>query len=172
MTNRTIGAAAGGATALAACLGLLAAAGPALAGPCADDIARLERTIDNPTGKGAGTLANAVPGGAENKAPPANPEAGSVDKAPSLAEGGKTGGAGGTSEMNAASAQIATSAQDVRLQQAGQPTMAQGGDPRVVDEQLGKVRQAVDRARDLDAKDDAGCRTAVDEANQLMRKGS
>ena len=159
------------ATATATCLALTIAAGPAAAGPCENDITELQRKIDNPTGKNAGTLSAAVPGGTENQAPAPDPAAGSVDPPPSATEGGKTSGAGATSEMNAASAQIATSAQDVRLQQAGKPTTAQGGDPGTVDDQLRQVAEAVVRAKELDAKDDAGCRSAVDEARNLLRTG-
>jgi hypothetical protein len=161
-------------TALAATatyLTLLFAVGPATAGPCENDITELQRQIDNPTGKSGGTLSAAVPGGTENKAPAPDQTAGSPDPAPSGTEGGKTSGAGATSEMNAASAQIATSAQDVRLQQAGQPTTAQGGNPNTVDAQLRKVAEAVVRAKELDAKNDAGCQSAVDEARNLLRPG-
>jgi hypothetical protein len=158
-------------TATVTCLTLLVAVGPAAAGPCENDITELQRQIDNPTGKSSGTLSAAVPGGTENTAPAPDQTAGSPDPAPSGTEAGKTSGAGATSEMNAASSQIATSAQDVRLQQAGKPTTAQGGNPNTVDDQLRQVAEAVARAKELDAKNDAGCQSAVDEARNLMRAG-
>ena len=159
------------ATATAACLALAIPLGSAAAGPCENDITELQRQIDNPTGKSAGTLSAAVPGGTESQAPAPDQTAGSPDPAPSGTEGGKTSGAGATSEMNAASSQIATSAQDVRLQQAGKPTIAQGGNPSTVDDQLRQVAEAVARAKELDAKNDPGCSSAVDEARNLMRTG-
>ena len=66
----------------------------------------------------------------------------------------------------------ATSAQDVRLQQQGMPTTAQGGDPRAAEGHLTQAKAALDKARSLDASNDAGCKGAVDEAKQLMRQGT
>jgi hypothetical protein len=66
----------------------------------------------------------------------------------------------------------ATSPQDVRLQQEGRPTVAQGGDVRSVDASMTQAKAALDKARSLDAKNDASCNSAVDEARELMRKGA
>ena len=172
MTSRKFGAIAGG-TALAACLGLVAAATatkPALAGPCEADITKLERALNNPTGKGTGTLSGTAPGAIQNDPP-----------MPQQSETGPTGKEKGTLAGNSPEDQegavdptggLATSPQDVRLQQAGMPTVAQGGDPKALDESKGQAQAALDKARDLDARGDAGCRTAVDEAQQLIRKGT
>jgi hypothetical protein len=98
-------------------LGLLP--GAVAAGPCEQQISELGRTLSNEPTLGpatSGALAGTSPGAIERDAPMPDPAATSVDPAPSLSEGGKTSGSAGTSEMNAASAQVATSAQDVQLQ--------------------------------------------------------
>jgi hypothetical protein len=119
-------------------LGLLP--GAAAAGPCEQQISELGRTLSDEPTLGpvtSGALAGAAPGAIERDAPMPDPAAASVDSAPSLSEGGETSGSAGTSEMNAASAQVATSAQDVQLQQQGKPIMAQGGELQGDKEQLG-----------------------------------
>jgi hypothetical protein len=67
----------------------------------------------------------------------------------------------------------AASAQDVRLQQQGQPTQAeaaQHGTPAaaVGEDKLQKVAADLDRARSLDGKNDSGCIGAVNDARKDM----
>jgi hypothetical protein len=144
--------------------------GAATAGPCTEQLDRLARALNDPTGKAMGTLAGSAPGGIEHQAPmpkdepaagPTGKEAGTLAGATPDAVEGAVDPAGGR----------ATSAQDVRLQQQGLPTMAQGGNPRAADDRLNQTRAAFDRARELDQRGDQGCMTAVEEAERLMRTG-
>ena len=82
-----------------------------------------------------------------------------------------------TVAMNTASQGRATSAQDVRSQQQGQPTSAQiaqgsaqpaGGSQPQADKMM-QANAALDRARAADQKgDNAGCTQALGEAKQLV----
>ncbi len=155
---------------LAACLGLAMMAGPATAGPCEAQIAELTQRMTNATGKESGTLTGGAPGAAENKAP--MPEQGTTG--PTGKEQGTLAGSTPDGQKQAAdpAGGKATSAQDVRLQQQGLPTTAQGGDPSALGEQLSQAKAALEKARTLDASNDAGCSGAVQEAEQLMRKGA
>lgn len=159
----------------AACVGILGVlAGPALAGPCAEQISELSRMLSNDPSMGpatTGALAGAAPGAIQQKAPAPDPDARSVDPAPSLSPGGKTSGSAGTSEMNAASSQIATSAQDVRLQQKGMPTVAQGGDPAKADDRMSQAKMALESARALDQQGSQDCMGKLDQARKLMQGG-
>jgi hypothetical protein len=96
----------------------------------------------------------------------------------------RVGGTAGTKEVNAAvGSNIATSSQDVRRQQEGLPTAAavaaagsgksvettagQGSSP----EPNGRMSQAkmeLEKARQLDQKDDPSCRGSIDRTRQLM----
>ena len=58
--------------------------------------------------------------------------------------------------MNAASAQVATSAQDVQLQQQGKPTMAQGGELQGDEERMTQAKMALEDARALDRQGSRG----------------
>ena len=166
-------------TAAATCLGLVLVTGPASAGPCSAKIAELEKQMSNPSGKESGTMAGNAPGAIQNKAP--MPAAGPTDAAKDQAAGGAGGKEKGTYAGNAPGSMNkpvdpasgrATSPQDVRLQTAGQPTTAQGGNPKALDTHLSQAKAALDRAKGLDAKNDASCSGAVDQARQLMRKGA
>jgi hypothetical protein len=153
-----------------ACLGLSLMAGPALAGPCSEDIAELERVMNDPTGKASGTLSGSAPGAIQNEAPmPVETPTGPTGKEQGTLAGNAPGDPNKVVDPTGG---IATSAQDVRLQQAGQPTTAQGGDPGALDAQRGEAMAALDKARDLDAKNDSGCTAAVEEARQQFRKGT
>lgn len=158
------------ASAAGTALAIVLATAPALAGPCSADIAQIADQLQNPSGKGSGTLAGAAPGAIQGKAP-----------MPQEAPTGPTGKEQGTLAGNAPdggakpvdpTGGIATSAQDVQLQQAGQPTTAQGGDVRGLEAQRAQAVAALDKARDLDARDDAACTAAVDEAREHLRKGT
>jgi hypothetical protein len=156
--------------AVAAWLGAALVAGPALAGPCEAEIAEIAKTMANASGKESGTLSGNAPGGIQNKAP--MPETGTTG--PTGKEQGTLAGSTPEGQGRAVdpAAGKATSAQDVRLQQQGMPTTAQGGDPRTAEGHLTQAKAALDKARSLDASNDAGCKGAVDEAKQLMRQGT
>lgn len=159
-------------TALGTLLALAAAPGTALAGPCTDQINEVAKSLVNDSSMGApttGTLTGTAPGAIK----PATPSAGAAESketppAPSLAEGGKTGGEAGMKEMNAASSQVATSPQDVRLQQQGQPTTAQGGTPDAAADKMSMAKTELDRARMLDAQGSNDCAGALDKARQMI----
>lgn len=155
---------------LAATAVALALASPVQAGPCSDDIAALAHLMNNPTGKGSGALSGTAPGAIASEAP--MPEA--TATGPSGKEQGTLAGNApdGTGKAVDPTGGIATSAQDVQLQQAGKPTAAQGGDPRELEAQRQEAMAALDRARELDARDDAACTAAVDEAHEHLRKGT
>jgi hypothetical protein len=151
-------------------LGAAMVTSPALAGPCSADIAELTNLLNNPTGKGSGTLSGNAPGAITDEAP-----------MPEETPAGPTGKERGTLAGNTPDAEgqvvdptggLATSPQDARLQQAGKPTTAQGGDPRALDAQREQAVAALAKARDLDARNDAARTTAVDEARELYRRGT
>ncbi len=89
--------------------------------------------------------------------------------------------------MNAASAQIATSPDDVRRQQQGLPTaaaVAAAGSNRQVetapgqaqsasnsakpDDRMSQAKMELEKARQLDQKDDPSCRGSIDRTRALM----
>ncbi len=75
--------------------------------------------------------------------------------------------------MGRATGGSAASAQDVRLQQQGQPTQAEAAQngtlaAAVGEDKLQKVAADLDRARSLDGKNDSGCMGAVNDARQSM----
>jgi hypothetical protein len=75
--------------------------------------------------------------------------------------------------MGRATGGSAASAQDVRLQQQGQPTQAeaaQNGTPAaaVGADKLQKVAADLDRARSLDGQNDSGCTDPVKDARKDM----
>ncbi len=154
-------------------VGLFLAAGQAVAGPCADQIDQVSRQLSG--GKGAGTLAGAAPGGAEKNAP--MPQTGTPDGAAEPTAGGVKGEAVATTMAgNAPDSMakpvdpangIATSPQDVRLQQQGMPTAAQGGNPVALDQRMQQAMAAVERARSLDQQGSQDCTAALDEAKRL-----
>jgi hypothetical protein len=76
--------------------------------------------------------------------------------------------------MGRATGGYAASAQDVRLQQQGQPTQAeaaQNGTPAAAmgEDKQQKVAADLDRARSLDGKNDSGCMGAVPESGDDHR---
>jgi hypothetical protein len=80
---------------------------------------------------------------------------------------------GPTAALGRATGGSAASAQDVRLQQQGQPTQAeaaQNGTPAaaVGEDKLQKVAADLDRARSLDGQNDSGCMGAVNDARKDM----
>ena len=154
-------------TATAACLAVAIPAGPAAAGPCTDQIDQVGRALSG-SGKEAGTLAGAAPGSIEGKAP--MPDQGAQAAGPTGKEAGTLAGAAPDGRAGAADPAQgrATSPQDVRLQQAGQPTAAQGGDPKAMDDRMTMARMELGKARDLDQQGSADCAAALDRARKAM----
>ena len=91
---------------------------------------------------------------------------------------GPVGAATGTGQADSvASGRVATSPEDVRRQSENRPTTAaaaaQGGDPktspeRSSEDKVSQAKMALQRAVDLNAKGDQGCRDAVKQAQGLM----
>ena len=166
----------------AACLVGLSHA--ATAGPCSDGIADLGRKLAQSPALGpvtTGTLTGSNPG----SAPAGSSQPGAAGIGGTSAEN-RVGGTAGTKELNAASAQIATSPDDVRRQSQGLPTAAQvasAGSSRQVetapsqaqsasnsakpDDRMSQAKMELERARMLDQKDDGACRGALDKAREM-----
>ena len=166
----------------AACLvGLTHAAA---AGPCSDGIADLGRKLAQSPALGpatTGTLTGSNPG----SAPAGSPQAGTAGTGGTSADN-RVGGTAGTKELNAASAQIATSPDDVRRQSQGLPTAAQvaaSGSGRQVetapsqaqtasnsakpDDRMSQAKMELERARMLDQSNDGSCRGVLDKAREM-----
>lgn len=160
-------------SALAACLAVVSAPSAALAGPCTNDINDVAKALSNDPSLGApttGALAGTAPGAIKpEQGETQATESASTPPAPSASADGKTGGEGGMKEMNAAAGQVATSAQDVRLQQQGEPTMAQGGKPDAGADRLSMAKNQLDKARQLDQQGSQDCTAAVEEARRMMQ---
>src|SRR5215218_5532523 len=166
---------------------------PSWAGPCADQIAEIQKTMSS-MDAGSGPTMGARPGQnptttssttatAGHAGAPASAAAGAATipnvsgnpaQTPRAGEAPKTDA---TVAMNTASQGRATSAQDVRSQQHGQSTSAQiaqgsaqpaGGSQPQADKMM-QANAALDRARAADQKgDNAGCTQALGEAKQLV----
>lgn len=139
------------------------AAAPAVAGPCTEEIAEVRKTLSQTPDLGAattGALSGSAPGSVPETAPPAGAKA----------DQEKTAGDAGMTQMNQASGQVATSAQDVRQQQKGQPTAAQGGDTASSDK-MTMAKNELDRAVMLDQQGSADCTGALGEVRRMMEGG-
>src|SRR5688572_18690072 len=96
------------------------------AGPCSDQIAELSRLTSggaSPTTTGATSNPGGTTAGAAGGAGLAAAKPGEASQAGTGRQSADQ--RSGTSEMNAAAGQVATSAEDVRRQQEGRPTTAQ-----------------------------------------------
>jgi hypothetical protein len=141
-------------------------AGSASAGPCTDGIAAVGRVLSSDPSMGAATTGT-VSGRTPDVVPPSRP-ADMTAGAPSLSPGGRTGGEGGVKEMNAASNQVATSAEDVRRQQQGLPTAAQDpGRAAALNDTMSAAKNKLAEAQTLDARGDAACAAPLNEAKRL-----
>ena len=140
----------------------------AFAGPCSDDIAAIGKQLSQSPAMGpatTGALAGSGPGViGHGPSGVADPHGTSADS--------KIGGLAGTREVNAASANVATSDADVRAQQLGKPTAAQAKPGTVSDAADGRMTRAKaawQKAVDLNAQNDSGCQGAVQEARQMLK---
>ena len=140
--------------AFAAGMVLLLAGGPAGAGPCTAEIAKLEKALSK-TDAGIRPVASSS---AESNA----------------AQGSGSGtmsGTGATTEMNAASQGNATSTQDVQNQNQGQPTAADAAQANEVAPAAGptKASATLQRAKELDqAGKESECMSTVQQAKEQM----
>jgi hypothetical protein len=163
--------------------------GPSWAGPCTEQIAELQKTMSSmDAGSGptmrAGSAQNPTTTASTTPGQGAAGAAGSSATVPNVsADPSRTLRAGeapktdATVAMNTASQGVATSAQDVRSQQQGQPTSAQiaqgsaqpaGGTQPQADKMM-QASTALDRARAADQRgDNAACTQALGEAKQLV----
>lgn len=173
---------------------------PSWAGPCTDQIAEVQKTMSS-MDAGSGPTMGASP---QNPGPTSTAAATPGTSAASPAGAGQsTGGAPGSSAtvpnvssnpagtqrageapktdatvaMNTASQNRATSAQDVRSQQQGQPTSSQiaqgsaqpGGGTQPQSDKMMQASAALDRARAADQQGNSGaCTQAINEAKQLV----
>ncbi len=127
----------------------------------------------------------ALSGGAPGTIKPNQQANAQASTAGTSAGSGKFGGTGGTREMDAASNQVATSSEDVRRQQAGQPTMANAAGsasngaetkpgssaPPTEGDKASQAKMDLAQARALDAKGDQSCMAAVKRAQALIGGG-
>ncbi len=105
----------------------------------------------------SGTLSGATPGAGQTGQPATADTSGtSADK--------HMGGEAATKELNAASSNVATSDADVRQQQAGHPVAAAQAHGGGTDDHLSLAKAAWQKAVDLNAQGDAGCKTPLAQA--------
>ena len=164
---------------LAGCAAVALSSGAAVASPCSEQIAALQKSLSS-RDAGAGPVQMTAGGGASSQVSEAGSSVRNTSEASrSAAEVRATGKSSGsdrvgpTDAMGQATGGSAASAQDVRLQQQGQPTQAeaaQNGTPAaaVGEDKLQKVAVDLDRARSLDGQNDSGCMGAVNDARKDM----
>ena len=130
----------------------------ALAGPCADRIAQMEKA-QSATDAGSGPTK------------PATGASGDVAAAPSAAApAGQAPGTGGTAAMSAAVGNKATSPADVRAQQQGQASASQGATSSGMQNASGEFSRAMRDAKTADQKGDvAACNRSLDEAQRYLK---
>jgi hypothetical protein len=151
----------------------------ALAGPCSDDIAAIGKQLSQSPALGpvtTGTLSGSV--NATSQPATANTKGTSADN--------RVGGTAGTKEVNAASANVATSDADVRQQQMGHPTAAastssgksvetapgsQTASAGAPDDHMSRAKMAWQKAVDLNAQNNDSCKGAVNEARDALKAG-
>ncbi len=167
----------------AVCIALFAVPTAAAAGPCSDQIAELGRKLAQSPSIGpvtTGTLSGSNPGSAPSAA---NPQPGAPAATGTSADN-RVGGTAGTKELNAAVGNnIATSSQDVRRQQEGLPTAAAvaaagsgksietapgQGSSAAPNDRMSQAKMELEKARQLDQKDDPTCRASIDRTRELM----
>ena len=164
---------------LAGCAAIALSSGAAFAGPCSEQITALQQSLSS-RDAGAGPVQMKAGSGTSSQISEAGSSVRNTAEASRTAAevraAGKGSGSdriGPTDAMGGATGGSAASAQDVRLQQQGQPTQAeaaQNGTPAAAmgEDKLQKVAADLDRARSLDGKNDSGCVGAVNDARKHM----
>ena len=162
-----------------ACTAIALGGGPALGGPCSSQIADLEQHLSS-RDAGAGPVLGTTSGtGAQNQISEAGSSTRSTTEASHIASEVHAGDSSGsnrigpTGAVGAATAGAAASPQDVRLQQQGRPTQAEAATnatPATAagEDKLQKVMADLDRARELDGKNDSTCMSAISDARKVM----
>ena len=152
--------------------------GAAFAGPCSEQITELQQSLSS-RDAGAGPVQMKAGSGTSSQISEAGSSVRTTSEASRSAaevragQGSGSDRIGPTDAMGRATGGSAASAQDVRLQQQGQPTQAeaaQNGTPAAAmgEDKLQKVAADLDRARSLDGKNDSGCVGAVNDARKHM----
>jgi hypothetical protein len=141
---------------LVAAAALALFASPALAGPCADQIADIQKRV-SAVDAGSGPIVSGSPGTTGSTAP-------NVPKA------GEAPGTEATAANNALTRDRAASPADVRAQTQGQPTASEAASRGTgVNDRMLAVTNALDRARTADAANNStDCTSAVNEARRLL----
>jgi hypothetical protein len=163
---------------LVGCAAVALTSGAAIAGPCSEQIAALQQSLSS-RDAGAGPVQMKAGGGTSSQISEAGSSVRNTSEASRSAaevrtsQGGGSERVGPTAVLGRATGGSAASAQDVRLQQQGQPAQAeaaQSGTPAAAagEDKLQKVAAHLDRARSLDAKNDSACMGAVNDARKDM----
>ena len=163
-----------------ACAAIALTVGQASAGPCSSQIAAFQQQLSS-RDAGAGPVLGTTSGtGAQNQISEAGATTRSTTEASHTAAEVRTGvdsegskRVGPTEAVSAAAAGAAASPQDVRLQQQGKPTQAQAAQnasptTAASEDKLQKVAAALDRARELDGKNDSACMSAISDARMEL----
>ena len=163
-----------------ACTAIALGSGQALAGPCSGQIADFEQHLSG-RDAGAGPVLGTTSGtGIQNQISEAGSSTRSTTEASHIASEIRAGEdsrglnrIGPTGAVGAATAGAAASPQDVRLQQQGRPTQAEAATnatPATAagEDKLQKVMADLDRARELDGKNDSTCMSAISDARKVM----
>ena len=161
---------------LAGCAAVALSSGASFAGPCSEEIKALQQSLSS-RDAGAGPVQMKAESGTSSQVSEAGSSVRNTTEASrSAAEVGATGQGSGSDRVGPTDAMgratsSAASAQDVRLQQQGQPTQAeaaQHGTPAAAlgEDRLQKVAADLQRARSLDGKNDNGCMGAVNDARK------
>ena len=163
---------------LVGCAAIALSNGAAFAGPCSQEITALQRSLSS-RDAGSGTVQTGSGSGTSSQISEAGSSVRSTSEASRSAaevrgmgqDSRSTERVGPTGAMGQAAAGSAASAQDVRLQQQGQPTQAEAarsGTPAAAagEDKLQRVAADLDRARRLDLQSDSGCMDAVNDARK------
>jgi hypothetical protein len=163
-----------------ACTAIALGGGQALAGPCSSQIADFEQHLSS-RDAGAGPILGTTSGtGTQNEISEAGSSTRSTTEASHIVSEVRGGGdssasnrVGPTGAVGAATAGVAASPQDVRLQQQGKPTQAEAArkaTPATAagEDKLQKIMADLDRARELDGKNDSACMSVISDARKAM----
>jgi hypothetical protein len=154
----------------------------ALAGPCAEQLSQIEKTLSSKDAGSGPVVSGGGMAGQNATGQSAAGQTASNTEANTTREAGTKGGANTdpTRSMNQATSQTAASPQDVQRQLQGSPTASQAagtsqstGSGQTAEsgstaDQATRIRTAFDRARQLDNQGSEACTGAVAEVEQLM----
>jgi hypothetical protein len=164
---------------ISACAAIALSGGQALAGPCTSEIAAFEQHLSSRDAGAGPVLGTPSERGPQNQISEAGSSTRSTTEASRMPTEVRTGDSNGSnrvgpmSAMSEATAGGAASPQDVRLQQQGKPTQAQAAKNATAatasdEDKLQKVTADLNRARELDGKNDSACMSAISDARKDM----